>query len=42
LTFDVINTTNATSLAGSIPAGDIYIWIQSNTFLSEELPTLGA
>ena len=42
LTFDVINTTNATSLAGSIPAGDIYIWIQSNTFLSEEIPTLGA
>ena len=32
LTFDVINTTDATSLAGSIPAGDIYIWIQQGVY----------
>jgi hypothetical protein len=32
LTFDVINTTDATSLAGSIPAGDIYIWIQEGVY----------
>ena len=32
LTFDVINTTDATSLAGSIPAGDIYIWVQQGVY----------
>jgi hypothetical protein len=42
LTFDVINTTSPTSLAGSIPAGDIYIWIESNNILAEEPPALPA
>ena len=40
LTFDVINSTSPTSLLGSIPAGDIYIFIQENTFTSEEIPVL--
>lgn len=45
ITYNVTNTTNLGTLLGSISAGDIYIWNQSNTIVGETTPgpeTLGS